>query len=124
MLVNGTDLSRLSANDQARLRRRLIGYVFQDFNLLAGFAALENVAIPLELDGVPAKAARAAGMTALIELGVDARVDHFPDQLSGGERQRVAIARAVIETSLSPATCAWASVRCRPSVTKVNGASG
>jgi putative ABC transport system ATP-binding protein len=96
VLVNGTDLSRLSANDQARLRRRLIGYVFQDFNLLAGFTALENVAVPLELDGVPAKAARAAGMTALIELGVDARADHFPDQLSGGERQRVAIARAVI----------------------------
>jgi putative ABC transport system ATP-binding protein len=96
VLVNGTDLSRLSANDQARLRRRLIGYVFQDFNLLAGFTALENVAVPLELDGVPAKAARAAGMTALTELGVDARADHFPDQLSGGERQRVAIARAVI----------------------------
>ena len=96
ILVNGTDLSRLSANKQARLRRRLIGYVFQDFNLLAGFTALENVTVPLELDGVPAKAARAAGMTALTELGVDARADHFPDQLSGGERQHVAIARAVI----------------------------
>ena len=96
VLVNGTDLSRLSGNDQARLRRRLIGYVFQDFNLLAGFTALENVTVPLELDGVPAKTARVAGMKALAELDMTARAHHFPDQLSGGERQRVAIARAVI----------------------------
>src|SRR5258708_16757056 len=96
VLVNGTDLSRLSANNQARLRRRLIGYVFQDFNLLAGFTALENVTVPLELEGVPAKAARAAGMTALTELGGGARADHFPDQLSRGGRQRLAIARAVV----------------------------
>jgi putative ABC transport system ATP-binding protein len=96
VLVNGTDLLRLSANNRARLRRRLIGYVFQDFNLLPGFTALENVTVPLELDGIPAKAARAAGMTALTELGLGPRADHFPDQLSGGERQRVAIARAVI----------------------------
>ena len=96
VLVNGTDLSRLPQDDQARLRRRLIGYVFQDFNLLAGFSAIENVTVPLELDGVPAKAARAAGMKALTELGVAERAHHFPDELSGGERQRVAIARAVI----------------------------
>ena len=96
VLVNGTDLSRLSQDDQARLRRRLIGYVFQDFNLLAGFSAIENVTVPLELDGVPAKAARAAGMKALTELGVAERAHHFPDELSGGERQRVAIARAVV----------------------------
>jgi putative ABC transport system ATP-binding protein len=96
VLVNGTDLTRLSANDQARLRRRLIGYVFQDFNLLAGFTAVENVTVPLELDGVPAKTARVAGMKALTELGMESRANHFPDQLSGGERQRVAIARAVI----------------------------
>jgi putative ABC transport system ATP-binding protein len=96
VLVMGTDLSRLSANDQARLRRRYIGYVFQDFNLLAGFTAIENVTVPLELDGTSAKAAHAAGMKALAELGVAERADHFPDQLSGGERQRVAIARAVV----------------------------
>jgi putative ABC transport system ATP-binding protein len=96
VLVNGTDLSRLSQDNQARLRRRLIGYVFQDFNLLAGFSAIENVTVPLELDGVPAKAARAAGMKALTELGVAERAHHFPDELSGGERQRVAIARAVV----------------------------
>jgi putative ABC transport system ATP-binding protein len=92
----GTDLSHLSANDQARLRRRLIGYVFQDFNLLAGFTAIENVTVPLELDGVCAKAAHATGMKALAELGMAERAHHFPDELSGGERQRVAIARAVV----------------------------
>jgi putative ABC transport system ATP-binding protein len=92
----GTDLTHLSPNDQARLRRRLIGYVFQDFNLLAGFTAIENVTVPLELDGISAKAAHATGMKALAELGVAERAHHFPDELSGGERQRVAIARAVV----------------------------
>ena len=58
VLVLGTDLTDLSLNDQARLRRRLIGYVFQDFNLLAGFTAIENVTVPLELDGTSAKAAQ------------------------------------------------------------------
>jgi putative ABC transport system ATP-binding protein len=94
--VNGIDLSSMSRNSQAKLRRRLIGYVFQDFNLLAGFSAIENVTVPLELDGVPARAAHAAGMKALTELGVAERAGHFPDELSGGERQRVAIARAVV----------------------------
>ncbi len=96
VLVMGTDLTDLSPNDQARLRRRLIGYVFQDFNLLAGFTAIENVTVPLELDGTSAKAARATGMKALAELGLAGRAGHFPDELSGGERQRVAIARAVV----------------------------
>jgi putative ABC transport system ATP-binding protein len=96
VLVMGTDLTDLSANDQARLRRRLIGYVFQDFNLLAGFTALENVTVPLELDGTSARAARVTGMKALAELGIAERAHHFPDELSGGERQRVAIARAVV----------------------------
>lgn len=96
VLVNGTDLTRLSENDRARLRRRLIGYVFQEFNLLAGFTAIENVTVPLELDGVSAKAARTAGLKALTELRIAERAGHFPDELSGGERQRVAIARAVV----------------------------
>ena len=96
VLVMGTDLTDLSLNDQARLRRRLIGYVFQDFNLLAGFTAIENVTVPLELDGTSARTARATGMKALAELGIAERADHFPDELSGGERQRVAIARAVV----------------------------
>ena len=96
VLVGGTALSGMSRNDRARLRRRSIGYVFQDFNLLAGLTAVENVALPLELDGVSAKTARAAGMEALEKLGISDRAARFPDELSGGERQRVAIARAVV----------------------------
>jgi putative ABC transport system ATP-binding protein len=86
----------MSRNDRSRLRRRSIGYVFQDFNLLAGLTAAENVSLPLELDGVPAKSARQAGLRALEELGLIERAGSFPDELSGGERQRVAIARAVV----------------------------
>jgi putative ABC transport system ATP-binding protein len=96
VLIGGAALSGMSRNDKARLRRRTIGFVFQDFNLLAGLTAVENVALPLELDGIPAKKARAAGMAALDELGLVERATHFPDQLSGGERQRVSIARAVV----------------------------
>jgi putative ABC transport system ATP-binding protein len=96
VLVGGAALSGMSRNDRARLRRRSIGYVFQDFNLLAGLTAVENVALPLELDGVAAKKAQAAGMQALEELELGDRASRFPDELSGGERQRVAIARAVV----------------------------
>ena len=96
VLVGGSPLSAMSRNERARLRRRSIGYVFQDFNLLAGLTAVENVTLPLELDGVPARAARAAGMAALDELDLADRAARFPDELSGGERQRVAIARAVV----------------------------
>jgi len=96
VLVDGEPLGAMSPNERARLRRRTIGYVFQDFNLLAGLTAAENVSLPLELDGVPAKPARAAGVQALEELGLGERADRFPDELSGGERQRVAIARAVV----------------------------
>jgi putative ABC transport system ATP-binding protein len=96
VLVGGEALSGMSHNDRARMRRRSIGYVFQDFNLLAGLTAVENVTLPLELDGIAAKTARVAGMTALEELGLSDRALAFPDELSGGERQRVAIARAVV----------------------------
>jgi putative ABC transport system ATP-binding protein len=94
--VGGMALSRLSRNERAALRRRAIGYVFQDFNLLAGLTAAENVSLPLELDGVPVRRARPAALTVLDRLGLSERADRFPDQLSGGERQRVAIARAVV----------------------------
>jgi len=94
--VCGQKLTSLSRNAKARLRRRSIGYVFQDFNLLPGLTAAENVTLPLELDGVPARKARAAGLRSLEELGLGDRAEHFPDQMSGGERQRVAIARAVV----------------------------
>jgi putative ABC transport system ATP-binding protein len=96
VLVGGEPLSRMSRNGRARLRRRVIGYVFQDYNLLPGLTAAENVSLPLELDGFPARKARAAGMAALEQLGLANRAGHYPDQLSGGERQRVSIARAVV----------------------------
>ena len=96
VLVGGTPVSGMSRNDRAGLRRRSIGYVFQDFNLLAGLTAAENVSLPLELDGVSAKSARESGLRALEELGLRERAGSFPDELSGGERQRVAIARAVV----------------------------
>jgi len=94
--VGGVPLSRLSRNERATLRRRAIGYVFQDFNLLAGLTAAENVSLPLELDGVSVKSARVTALAALERLGLSDRADRFPDELSGGERQRVAIARAVV----------------------------
>ena len=96
VLVDGVELARVSRSDQAKLRRRSIGYVFQDFNLLPGLTAIENVTLPLELDGVGSKAARAAGREALEALGVAGQADRYPDELSGGERQRVAIARAIV----------------------------
>ena len=96
VLIDGAPLSRMSRNDKARLRRRSVGYVFQDFNLLPGLTAVENVALPLELDGISGRRARATGNSVLEDLGLAERADRFPDQLSGGERQRVAIARAVV----------------------------
>jgi putative ABC transport system ATP-binding protein len=96
VLIDGRPLSAMSRSDKARLRRRTIGYVFQDFNLLPGLTAAENVSLPLELDGVGGRVARRDGLAALDELGLAERANHFPDELSGGERQRVAIARAVV----------------------------
>ena len=96
VLVAGQDLAAMSRNDKARLRRQSIGYVFQDFNLLPGLTAAENVSLPLELDGIGARTAHEAGLRALDGLGLADRGSSYPDQLSGGERQRVAIARAVV----------------------------
>jgi putative ABC transport system ATP-binding protein len=96
VLVRGLDLATLSRSARAKLRRRSIGYVFQDFNLLPGLTALENVTLPLELDGTRAKAARASGVEALDVLDIAQRADRYPDELSGGERQRIAIARAIV----------------------------
>ena len=96
VVVGGASLQGMSRRDKARLRRRSVGFVFQDFNLLSGLTAAENVAMPLELDGTSSRAARGIAMSALEELGLADRATHYPDDLSGGERQRVAIARAVV----------------------------
>jgi putative ABC transport system ATP-binding protein len=96
VLIDGVAVWSLSADQQAAMRRQHIGYVFQDFNLLAGLTAVENVGLPLELDGQARAIARNAAMTVLEGLGLMALADRFPDELSGGERQRTAIARAVV----------------------------
>lgn len=96
VLIGGTDISTLTKNQRAALRRSAVGFVFQDLNLLGGLTALENVAMPLELDGVKTKVARAEAQVAIEQMGLSDRLDHFPDDLSGGERQRVAIARAMV----------------------------
>ncbi|MEX0625592.1 MAG: ABC transporter ATP-binding protein [Chloroflexota bacterium] len=96
VLVEGTDVGALGARELAILRRRTVGYVFQDLNLLAGLNARENVSLPLELDGRPLGEARQAAQEALDSVGLASLVDRFPDDLSGGEQQRVAIARALV----------------------------
>jgi putative ABC transport system ATP-binding protein len=96
VFVGEQPVRSMSRNAKARLRRRVIGYVFQDFNLLPGLTAVENVALPLELDGTSARKARVAALVSLDRLGLGERASHYPDQLSGGERQRVAIARTMV----------------------------
>jgi putative ABC transport system ATP-binding protein len=96
VLVAGQPVRNMSKAKKAQLRRRTIGYVFQDFNLLPGLTAAENISLPLELDGTSLRKARVAALKALDGLGLGSRARHYPDQLSGGERQRVAIARAMV----------------------------
>jgi putative ABC transport system ATP-binding protein len=96
VLIAGRPVRAMSKGAKAQLRRRTIGYVFQDFNLLPGLTATENVSLPLELDGVSGRKARLAVLRTLDGLGLGDRGNHYPDQLSGGERQRVAIARAMV----------------------------
>lgn len=96
VFLRGRDLSALDAAELARLRRRELGFVFQDLNLLPGLTAIENVALPLELDGARLGQARELSRAALERVGMQAFAERFPDDLSGGEQQRVAIARAFV----------------------------
>jgi putative ABC transport system ATP-binding protein len=96
VLVEGVDLAAASQAELAALRRRRIGYVFQQFNLIEGLTAAENASLPLELDGAGRRQAREAALRALELVGMEALADRFPDALSGGEQQRVAIARAIV----------------------------
>jgi putative ABC transport system ATP-binding protein len=92
VLIDGADLSALDEDGRAALRRRLVGFVFQSFQLLPALTALENVMLPMELAG--SASAREVSLRLLERVGLAERLDHYPRQLSGGEQQRVAIARA------------------------------
>jgi putative ABC transport system ATP-binding protein len=94
--LEGRDVTTLSAEEQARVRRERIGFVFQSFHLVPRLTAAENVALPMMLAGIPAAERNARVGQALKDYGLASRADHRPDQLSGGQRQRVAIARATI----------------------------
>ncbi|MEV7964716.1 ABC transporter ATP-binding protein [Sphaerisporangium sp. NPDC088356] len=96
VVVEGTDVGALPPSRLAELRRRHVGYVFQDLNLIPSLTAVENVMLPRELDGVRAGKARGEASHALAEMGVAEVAGRFPDEISGGQRQRVAIARAMV----------------------------
>ncbi len=98
VLVDGRDLSTMSATERAGLRRSDVGYVFQRLNLVPSLTALENVMLPLELDGIPAKEAKERAREALAAVGLDHHLDRYPDDFAGGQQQRIAIARAVVGT--------------------------
>jgi putative ABC transport system ATP-binding protein len=101
VMFEGTDVSSFSDTERTLLRRRRIGFIFQAFNLLPTLTAVENAALPLELDGVSESVARERAMKSLELVDIADRADHFPSMMSGGEQQRVAVARAlVIEPAL------------------------
>ncbi len=96
VLVEQSVLGRLNRAALAQLRRRRIGYVFQDLNLIPALTAVENVMLPRELDGASSRNARREALAAMAQVGVDDLADRFPDDMSGGQQQRVAIARALV----------------------------
>jgi putative ABC transport system ATP-binding protein len=96
VFIEGEAIGSLRGDGLARLRRRRVGFVFQDFNLIPSLTAAENVALPLELDGQRVRRARRHALAALDLVGVRELADRYPDQMSGGQQQRVAIARALV----------------------------
>lgn len=96
VFLEGVDLAGLDDDGLARVRRRRIGFIFQRYNLLPELTLVENVSLPLVLDGAASGAADAAAKAALDEVGMGHRAGHRPDELSGGEQQRGAIARALV----------------------------
>ena len=96
VFIEGESVGTLKGDALARLRRRRVGFVFQDFNLIPSLTAVENVALPLELDGERVRQARCRAMAALELVRVQELADRYPDKMSGGQQQRVAIARALV----------------------------
>jgi putative ABC transport system ATP-binding protein len=96
VLLEGVDVATLNDTERTLIRRRRIGFIFQAFNLLPTLTAIENVALPLELDGVSEAAARERAYGALELVDLSDRHDHVPSMMSGGEQQRVAVARALV----------------------------
>ena len=95
-VLNGIDVSRMSDDELADVRNKEIGFVFQTFNLLPRYTALENVVLPLIYSGVKRSEREERGREALVSVDLEARMDHKPNELSGGQRQRVAVARALV----------------------------
>lgn len=94
--IDGTDLAGLPPRRLAALRRTTLGFVFQDYNLVPTLTAIENVGLPLELDGWPRRRVRSAALDALAAVELSDQAERYPDDLSGGQQQRIAIARAVV----------------------------
>ncbi len=95
-ILNGQDVSRLEDDALAEIRNREIGFVFQTFNLLPRYTALENVALPMVYAGIPKAERQQRAQEVLAQVGLGDRMDHRPNELSGGQRQRVAVGRALV----------------------------
>ena len=95
-VLNGNDVSSLSDDELADIRNKEIGFVFQTFNLLPRYTALENVALPMIYAGIPKNERLTRAESVLKKVGLEDRMDHKPNELSGGQRQRVAVARALV----------------------------